>query len=90
VFALATIPAAVVGLVALWLLGGLDLAGGISAGTGLAADWTGSLGGRVGDFVSVLLVGGVTALTYLAVLLALRVPEMADLIGPVRRILRRR
>jgi len=90
VFALATIPAALVGLVVLGLLGGLDLDGRIAAGSGFAADSTGSSLGRVGDFVSVLVVGGATALAYLAVLLVLRVPELDDLIAPLRRILRRR
>ena len=90
VFALATIPAAVVGLLVLWLLGGLDLDGGIAAGSGLAADWSGSVGGRIGDIVGVVLAGGAAALAYLAVLLALRVPELDGLLSPVRRILRRR
>ncbi|MGN6327124.1 murein biosynthesis integral membrane protein MurJ [Pseudolysinimonas sp.] len=89
-FAVATIPAALVGLLVLWLLGGLDLAGGVRAGSGFAADFSGTLPGRFGDFVAVVAVGGVTALVYVAVLLALRVPELDQLIGPIRRILRRR
>jgi putative peptidoglycan lipid II flippase len=89
VFAIATIPAAIVGLLVLWLLGGLDLShgvGGITAGHGFAA----SAADRIPSFVSVVLVGGVTALVYLGVLAALRLPEMTDLLAPVRRILRRR
>jgi hypothetical protein len=39
--------------------------------------------------VSVLVVGGVTALVYLGVLAVLRVPELRELLAPVRRILRR-
>lgn len=89
VFALATLPAAVVGLAALWLLGGLDLSHGIAAGHGFAAGLGFTSASRGAAFVSVLVVGGITAVVYLGVLAALRVPELSDLLRPVRRILRR-
>jgi putative peptidoglycan lipid II flippase len=83
VLALATTPAAVAGLAVLWLLGGLDLHAGIAIGHGFAA------GPRPEAFVSVIVVGGVTALVYLAAVALLRVPELTDLLGPLRRIIRR-
>lgn len=82
--ALATIPAAVAGLAVLWLLGGVDLHGGISIGHGFA------VAGRAQAFLGVVIVGAVTAVVYLAAAALLRVPELADLVGPVRRLIRRR
>ena len=86
VFVLATVPAGIAGLVVLWLLGGLDLSHGIAAGHGFAA----TPADRVPAFLGVVIVGGATALVYLGVLAALRLPEVRDLLSPVRRILRRR
>jgi putative peptidoglycan lipid II flippase len=84
-FALATVPAALAGLALLWLLGGLSFGGGVpTTGSGFAtAD-------RASALVAVVLVGGVTALVYLGVLALARVPELAELLAPVRRIVRRR
>ena len=82
VYAVATIPAAAVGLLALWALGGLKPFG---LGTnGFALD-----SGRIASLVSVALIGGVTMLVYLAVLWAARVPELRELVTPLRRLLRR-
>ena len=68
----------------LWLLGGVDLHGGISIGHGFA------VAGRAQAFLGVVIVGAVTAVVYLAAAALLRVPELADLVGPVRRLIRRR
>lgn len=81
--AIATLPAAAAGLAVLWLLGGLDLHGGVSIGHGFA------VAGRPEAFLAVIAVGAVTAAVYVAVTALLRVPELADLLAPVRRILRR-
>jgi putative peptidoglycan lipid II flippase len=84
VFALATIPAAVAGLALLWLLGGLTLGpDGVTAGSGFATSDRGPA------LVAVVLVGALTALVYLGVLALARIPELADLLSPLRRILRR-
>lgn len=85
-FVLATVPAAIAGLVVLWLLGGLDLSHGIAAGHGFAA----TAAARGPALAAVVVVGAVTALVYLGALAALRLPELRDLLAPVRRILRRR
>jgi len=86
-FALATIPAAVVGLVLLWLLGGIDLSPVIQVGHGFAVHDRGTA------FLSVVIVGSVTMLVYLAVLALARVPELHELLRPARgtlsRVLRR-
>jgi putative peptidoglycan lipid II flippase len=81
IYALATIPAIVVGLVVLGALGGLAPIGIEGAGFALA--------GRPQAFVSVVVVGGVTLLVYLASLWIVRVPELRGLVSPLRGLLRR-
>jgi putative peptidoglycan lipid II flippase len=84
VFALATIPSAAAGLGVLALLGGLNRLTGWDLAGGFAVQ------GRGTAFVSIAIVGGLTALVYLGVVALARVPEVRDLTAPVRRILRRR
>jgi len=76
VYALSTLPAASVGLLVLWALGGL-------APSGFA------LSNKVAELVSVIVVGGVTGLVYLGVLWLARTPELRELLSPMRRLLRR-
>jgi putative peptidoglycan lipid II flippase len=80
-YALATIPAIIVGLVVLGALGGLSPIGIEGAGFALA--------GKGQAFVAVVAVGGVTLLVYLAALWLARVPELRDVVTPLRRLLRR-
>ncbi|MBW4032176.1 MAG: murein biosynthesis integral membrane protein MurJ [Acidobacteria bacterium] len=80
-YALATLPAAVVGLLVLLALGGLAPIG--LGTTGFA------LSNKVAELLSVVLVGGVTGLVYLGVLWVARVPELRELAGPLRRLLTR-
>ncbi|CAN5471844.1 hypothetical protein BH10ACT6_BH10ACT6_12350 [soil metagenome] len=81
VYALATIPAAAAGLLVLLAIGGLTPLGGAAGGFAYA--------GRPDSLVSVVLVGGVTGLVYLAGLWLTRVPELRELATPLRRLLRR-
>lgn len=80
-YALATVPAAAVGLVVLWALGGLSPIGLRTTGFALANGVT--------ELSSVVVVGGVTLLVYLGVLWIARVPELRELTAPVARLLRR-
>ena len=80
-YALATLPAAMVGILVLWALGGLAPIG--LGTTGFA------LSNKVAELVSVVVVGGATGLVYLAVLWVARVPELHELARPLRRLLRR-
>jgi putative peptidoglycan lipid II flippase len=81
VYAVATIPAVLVGLLLLAALGGLAPAGIGSSGFALA--------GRLQAFVAVVVVGGVTGIVYLTVLWLARVPELRELVSPLRRLMRR-
>jgi putative peptidoglycan lipid II flippase len=78
VYALATLPAAVVGLFVLWCLGGLAPIG--LATTGFA------LSNKAAELVSVVVVSAITGLVYLGVLWLARVPELRELVGPLRRL----
>jgi putative peptidoglycan lipid II flippase len=81
VSALATIPAAAVGLGVLWLLGGF---GPITGGPdGFATANHGSA------FVAIVIVGAATALVYVGVLALARIPELTEMLAPVLRRLRR-
>jgi putative peptidoglycan lipid II flippase len=81
VYALAMIPAAVVGLIVLWALGGLAPLGLPTIGFALANKAT--------QLVSVVVIGGATFLVYLATLALARVSELHELVRPARRLLRR-
>jgi putative peptidoglycan lipid II flippase len=81
-YALATVPAAIAGLLVLWALGGLRPFG-IGA-NGFALD-----SGRIASLVAVAIVGGATGLVYLTALWVARVPELRELASPLRRLLRR-
>ncbi len=81
VYALATLPAAVVGLVVLWALGGLAPIGLATSGFALS--------NRAASLVSVVVIGGVTGIVYLGVLWVARVPELRQLATPVGRLLTR-
>jgi putative peptidoglycan lipid II flippase len=83
-FALAAIPAGIVGVAVLWLLGGVELTPMIQVGHGFAVRDRGTA------FVSVVIVGAVTAIVYLGVLGLARVPELREMAAPVLRRLRRR
>lgn len=80
-YALATIPAIVVGLVVLGVLGGL-------APVGIGADGF-ALAGRPQAFFTIVVVGGLTGLVYLVALWIARVPELRELVSPLRRLIRR-
>jgi putative peptidoglycan lipid II flippase len=79
-YALATIPAAVVGLLVLWALGGLGTVGLPTSGFAFAS--------KAASLISVVLVGGATLLAYLGVLALARVPELRELTRPLRRLVR--
>ncbi len=81
VYALAAVPAAIVGVLVLWALGGLGLIGLPTTGFAFA--------NRFAELVSVVVVGGATGLVYLGVLWLARVPELRQLAGPLRALLRR-
>jgi putative peptidoglycan lipid II flippase len=81
VYALATLPAAVVGLLVLWALGGLSPLTGPAHGFAYA--------GRIASLVSVALIGGATVVAYLGVLWLARVPELRELVAPLRRLIDR-
>ena len=83
VYALATLPAAIAGLLLLWALGGLSplASGGEASGFAYA--------GKLGNLVSVVVIGGVTLLVYLAALWLARIPELRELVTPLRRLMRR-
>jgi len=76
-FALAALPAAGVGVALLFALGGTT-DGGFAVLNRLTA------------FVSMGLIGGAMALVYIGVLVALRNPELGEIIRPIVRRLRRR
>ena len=80
-YALAMIPAAVVGVLVLWGLGGLAPLGLPTIGFALA--------NKVTQLVSVVIIGGATIAVYFGVLALARVPEWADLVRPLRRRLTR-
>lgn len=81
VYALAAIPALIVGVVVLGAIGGLAPLGLEGAGFALA--------GKPQAFLSVIVVGGVTGLVYLAALWLARVPELRELAAPLRRLFAR-
>ena len=77
-YSLATIPAAAAGIGILWLLGGLPADGG-----GFAVS------GRMPGILSVIAIGVVAGGVYLGALALARVPEVRELGGMIRGILRR-
>ena len=81
VYALAMLPAAVVGVVVLWALGGLGPIGLPTIDFALA--------NPAASLISVVVIGGATGLVYLGVLALARVPELRDLVRPLRRLLTR-
>ncbi|MDP9028097.1 MAG: murein biosynthesis integral membrane protein MurJ, partial [Actinomycetota bacterium] len=85
VYALATLPAAVAGLLVLWALGGLSPIGpgAVAVASGFAYL------GKLGPLASVILIGGATLLVYLGTLWLARVPELRELAAPLGRLLRR-
>lgn len=80
-YALAMLPAAIVGVLVLWALGGLAPLGFPTIGFALA--------NKAAALASVVLIGGVTLAVYLGVLALARVPELAELTRPLRRRLTR-
>jgi putative peptidoglycan lipid II flippase len=80
-YALATLPAVLLGLVVLWALGGLGPIGLPTIGFAFAD--------KAASLVSVVLVGGATVLLYLLTLWVAKVPELRELVGPLRRLLTR-
>jgi putative peptidoglycan lipid II flippase len=80
-YALAILPAAVVGLLLLWALGGLALLGLPTIGFALA--------NKASNLVSVVVIGGATMAVYLGILALARVPELRELAAPLRRRLTR-
>ncbi|MFC5502247.1 murein biosynthesis integral membrane protein MurJ [Lysinimonas soli] len=82
VYLLAAVPALAAGLAVLFALGGLAPIGLGASGFALA--------GRPQEFLSVVIVGGVTAVVYLGVLGLTRIPELGELVTPALRMLRRR
>ena len=80
-YALAALPAAAVGLLVLWALGGLAPLGLPTVGFALA--------NRAANLVSVVVIGGATMAAYLGVLALARVPELRELAAPLRRRLTR-
>jgi putative peptidoglycan lipid II flippase len=80
-YALATLPAAAVGVLLLWALGGLAPLGLPTIGFALA--------NKPANLVSVALIGGVTMAVYLGVLALARIPELRELVAPLRRRLTR-
>ena len=80
-YALAALPAAAVGLLVLWALGGLAPLGLPTVGFALA--------NRPADLLSVVAIGGATMAVYLGVLALARVPELRELAAPLRRRLTR-
>jgi putative peptidoglycan lipid II flippase len=83
VYALATLPAAIAGLLVLWALGGLSPLGPGAEAKGFA------YAGNLAALVSVVVIGGVTLIVYLTVLWLARVPELRELVTPLRRLMRR-
>ncbi|HEY4153724.1 MAG TPA: murein biosynthesis integral membrane protein MurJ [Pseudolysinimonas sp.] len=81
VYAVATIPAAIVGLTVLWALGGLAPIGLPTAGFAYA--------NKVAELITVVIVGATTVLIYLGALAAARVPELREILSPLRRLLSR-
>ena len=81
VYALATVPAALIGLIVLWALGGLGPIHLPTIGFAFA--------NKAASLASVVIVGGVTGLAYVAALWLARVPELRDLVRPLRRLLSR-
>jgi hypothetical protein len=81
VYALALVPAAIVGLIALWALGGLAPFGLPTIGFALANKAT--------ELISVVAIGGVTLAGYLGALALARVSELQELVRAIRQLLRR-
>jgi putative peptidoglycan lipid II flippase len=77
VFALATLPAAAVGVAVLWAMGGF-------------ADGGFAIAGRLEGFVTTVIVGGSGILTFLLVLIATRAPELTGVISLITRRATRR
>jgi len=80
-YALAILPAAAVGLLLLWALGGLAPLGLPTIGFALA--------NKASNLVSVVVIGGATMAVYLGILALARVPELRELAAPLRRRLTR-
>ena len=80
-YALAAVPAAIVGVLVLWALGGLAPLGLPTIGFALANKAT--------ELVSVVLIGGATIAVYFGMLAVARVPEWSELVRPIRRRLTR-
>ena len=80
-YALATLPAALAGLLVLWALGGLAPVGLPTFGFALANKAT--------QLTSVVIVGALTMAVYLGALSVARVSELQELVTPLRRLLRR-
>jgi putative peptidoglycan lipid II flippase len=80
-YALATAPAAAVGLLVLWALGGLGPVGLPTVDFALA--------NKASNLISVVVIGAATMLVYLGVLALARVPELRELTEPLRRRLTR-
>jgi putative peptidoglycan lipid II flippase len=81
VYAVAAVPAGMVGLAVLWALGGLAPIGLPTIGFVYA--------NKAAELVSVVLVGGAAGAVYLGALAVARVPELRGLLSPLRRLLRR-
>ncbi|MEO6115722.1 MAG: lipid II flippase MurJ, partial [Pseudolysinimonas sp.] len=81
VYALAMVPAAIVGLLVLWGLGGLAPVGLPTIGFAFA--------NKAAELASVVIIGGITLAVYFTVLALARVPEWGDLVRPLRRRLTR-
>ncbi len=81
VYALAMIPAAIVGLAVLWALGGLAPLGLPTIGFAFA--------NKAAELVSVVVIGAATLAVYFGVLTLARVPEWGELVRPLRRRLTR-
>ena len=81
VYAFAMVPAAIVGLIVLWALGGLAPLGLPTIGFAFANKAT--------ELVSVIIIGGATIAVYFGILALARVPEWLDLVRPLRRRLTR-
>jgi putative peptidoglycan lipid II flippase len=80
-YALATLPAALVGIVLLWALGGLAPIGLPTTGFALANKAT--------NLVSVVAIGAAALAAYVGVLTVARIPELRELTEPLRRRLTR-
>ncbi len=80
-YALATVPAAAIGVLVLWALGGLAPIGLPTNGFALT--------NKITELVSVVVIGGASLAAYLGALAIARIPELGELVTPVRRLLTR-